>query len=54
MLLMGVEGTQKRYLQIIKKGKLFAFDKDIDSKKNLISDTRFFFINSNFKYLKSI
>lgn len=39
-------------LKLSKKGKLFAFDQDIDSKKNIIDDTRFFFINSNFKYLK--
>ena len=38
--------------RLSKKGKLFAFDKDIDSKKNLINDRRFFFINSNFKHLK--
>ena len=53
MLLMGVEGTQKRYsIDYQKKEKLFAFDQDIDSKKNLINDTRLFFINSNFKHLK--
>ena len=34
------------------KGKLFAFDQDIDVKENLIEDTRFCFINSNFKHLK--
>ncbi len=38
--------------RLSKKGKLFAFDQDEDSKKNLIDDTRFFFINSNFKHLK--
>ena len=38
--------------RLSKKGKLFAFDQDIDSKKNLINDRRFFFINSNFKHLK--
>ena len=38
--------------RLSKKGKLFAFDQDVDSKKNLIDDRRFFFINSNFKHLK--
>ena len=38
--------------RLSKKGRLFAFDQDIDSKKNLINDRRFFFINSNFKHLK--
>tara|TARA_B100000963_G_scaffold326201_1_gene313070 strand:+ start:14736 stop:15647 length:912 start_codon:yes stop_codon:yes gene_type:complete len=49
----GGGGHSKEVLyRLSKKGKLFAFDQDIDSKKNLISDTRFFFINSNFKHLK--
>tara|TARA_B100000941_G_C28486632_1_gene545375 strand:+ start:146 stop:1051 length:906 start_codon:yes stop_codon:yes gene_type:complete len=38
--------------RLTKKGRLFAFDQDIDSKQNLIDDARFFFINSNFKHLK--
>ena len=48
----GVEGTQRILYRLSKKGKLFAFDQDIDSKKNLISDTDL--INSNLaskKYL---
>ena len=40
--------------RLSKKGKLFAFDQDVDSKKNLINDRRFFFINSNFKHLKKM
>lgn len=38
--------------KLSKRGKLFAFDQDLDSKKNLIKDDRFFFINSNFMHLK--
>ena len=38
--------------KLSKKGKLFAFDQDLDSKKNLIKDARLFFINANFKHLK--
>ena len=49
----GGGGHSKEVLyRLSKKGKLFAFDQDIDSKKNLINDTRLFFINSNFKHLK--
>ena len=48
----GGGGHSKEVLyRLSKKGKLFAFDKDIDSKKNLLA-TQDFFINSNFKYLK--
>ena len=49
----GGGGHSKEALQkLSNKGRLFAFDQDIDVKKNLIDDTRFYFINSNFKYLK--
>jgi len=49
----GGGGHSKEVLyKLSNKGQLFAFDQDIDSKKNLIDDTRFFFINSNFKHLK--
>ncbi len=34
------------------KGKLFAFDHDEDAKFNICSKNNFFFISSNFKYLK--
>lgn len=44
--------SRKILSRLSKKGKLYAFDQDIDSKKNLIDDTRFFFINSNFKHLR--
>tara|TARA_B100000575_G_scaffold85615_1_gene67665 strand:- start:5784 stop:6695 length:912 start_codon:yes stop_codon:yes gene_type:complete len=49
----GGGGHSKEALRkLSKKGRLFAFDQDIDAKKNLIDDTRFYFINSNFKHLK--
>ena len=49
----GGGGHSKEVLcRLTKKGKLFAFDQDNDTKQNLIDDTRFFFINSNFKHLK--
>jgi 16S rRNA (cytosine1402-N4)-methyltransferase len=34
------------------KGKLFAFDQDLDALKNAIDDERFTLINENFRYIK--
>lgn len=34
-----------------KHGKLFSFDQDMDAYANRISDTRFTFVHSNFRYL---
>ncbi len=34
------------------KGKLIAFDQDIDALKNAIDDPRFLLINENFRFLK--
>jgi len=34
------------------KGKLFAFDQDLDALKNKIDDSRFVLINENFRYVK--
>ena len=49
----GGGGHSKEVLcRLTKKGKLFAFDQDVDSKQNLADDKRFSFINSNFKHLK--
>ena len=49
----GGGGHSKEVLcRLTKKGKLFAFDQDNDTKQNLIDDRRFFFIKSNFKHLK--
>jgi 16S rRNA (cytosine1402-N4)-methyltransferase len=36
-----------------KKGKLIAFDQDEDAIENIISDPRFIFVRSNFKYLQN-
>ena len=36
-----------------KKGRLFSFDQDADAEKNIISDERFTFVRSNFRYLKN-
>ena len=36
-----------------KKGKLIAFDQDTDARRNVKDDSRFIFINSNFRYLRN-
>jgi len=36
-----------------KRGRLIAFDQDIDSKMNLVKDKRLLLINENFMYLKN-
>jgi 16S rRNA (cytosine1402-N4)-methyltransferase len=36
-----------------KKGKLLAFDQDRDASQNIIKDSRFTFINANFRYLRN-
>ncbi|MBR4565710.1 MAG: 16S rRNA (cytosine(1402)-N(4))-methyltransferase RsmH [Prevotella sp.] len=35
------------------KGHLFSFDQDADAEKNIVSDSRFTFVRSNFRYLKN-
>ena len=34
-------------------GRLFAFDQDEDAAKNVIDDSRFTFIQQNFRYMKN-
>ena len=36
-----------------KKGHLFSFDQDADAERNSMSDERFTFVRSNFRYLKN-
>jgi 16S rRNA (cytosine1402-N4)-methyltransferase len=36
-----------------KKGRLLAFDQDTDARQNVKKDSRFIFINSNFRYLRN-
>jgi 16S rRNA (cytosine1402-N4)-methyltransferase len=33
-------------------GRLFGFDQDADAEKNIVSDDRFTFVRSNFRYVK--
>lgn len=35
------------------KGRLIAFDQDVDAQQNLIKDDRFEFVDQNFRYLKN-
>ena len=35
------------------KGKLVAFDQDLDAQNNLLEDSRFIFIDQNFRFLKN-
>ena len=49
----GGGGHSKEILSRLgEKGRLIAFDQDIDSKVNLINDYRLLFINQNFMFLK--
>jgi len=50
----GGGGHSKEILKrLSSKGKLFAFDQDIDSLNNKINDKRFTLINQNFRYLEN-
>ena len=49
----GGGGHSKLILKLLKNGRLFAFDQDIDASENLIEDDRLFFIRHNFRYLKN-
>lgn len=33
-------------------GRLFSFDQDVDAERNIINDSRFTFVRSNFRYVK--
>ncbi len=53
-LTFGSGGHSRAILEHLdENGKLFAFDQDQDSKRNLIDDSRFVFINQNFKHIKN-
>ena len=53
-LTFGGGGHSKAILkQLGEKGKLFAFDQDLDAHKNALKDPRFTLIQQNFRYLKN-
>ena len=48
----GGGGHSKEILSRLgKKGHLYSFDQDADAEKNIVSDDRFTFIRSNFRYI---
>lgn len=45
--------SEKILAQLKEKGRLFGFDQDEDAEKNILSDDRFTFVRSNFRYLSN-
>lgn len=53
-LTFGGGGHSREILSLLgDNGRLLAFDQDEDAEKNLLPDSRFTFIRSNFRYLKN-
>jgi 16S rRNA (cytosine1402-N4)-methyltransferase len=49
----GGGGHSMEILKRLKKGRLIAFDQDDDAAINAPADTRFLFLNQNFRFLKN-
>jgi 16S rRNA (cytosine1402-N4)-methyltransferase len=49
----GSGGHSRKILEHLSTGRLIAFDRDLDAKRNLIEDERFLFIHQNFRYIKN-
>lgn len=49
----GGGGHSREILKRLATGRLIAFDVDEDAKKNLIDDSRFTFLNQNFRFLRN-
>ncbi len=49
----GGGGHSKEILKKLTTGKLIAFDKDQDAKKNKIDDSRFILLKQDFRYIKN-
>lgn len=50
----GGGGHSKGVLEkLTSKGHLYSFDQDSEAKKNMINDSRFTFIGSNFRYIQN-
>jgi len=49
----GGGGHSREILKRLKKGKLVAFDQDLDSKENILDDARLLYVRQNFKFLKN-
>lgn len=50
----GGGGHSRRIMECLgENGRLYAFDQDEDAAKNVINDSRFTFIQQNFRYMKN-
>lgn len=49
----GGGGHSAEMLRRLKRGRLFAFDQDVDAARNVFNDDRFFFIMHNFRFLRN-
>ena len=49
----GGGGHSRRILELLKGGKLIAFDQDEEARQNLIPDNRLIFVNHNFRYIRN-
>ncbi len=50
----GGGGHSKEILsRLSPKGHLYSFDQDADAEKNIVNDSRFTFVRSNFRYIKN-
>ena len=49
----GGGGHSREILKHISSGRLIAFDQDSDSEANIINDSRFTFLNQNFRFLRN-
>jgi 16S rRNA (cytosine1402-N4)-methyltransferase len=52
-LTYGGGGHSGEILKRLKKGRLIAFDQDIEAESNAVKDNKFLFIRSNFRYVKN-
>ncbi|MFA9388644.1 MAG: 16S rRNA (cytosine(1402)-N(4))-methyltransferase RsmH [Prolixibacteraceae bacterium] len=49
----GGGGHSRKILEQLGKGKLVAFDQDVDAAANVLADDRLIFVQHNFKYIKN-
>ena len=49
----GGGGHSKEILKHLTTGRLIAFDQDEDAERNVFTDTKFLFLNQNFRFLKN-
>jgi 16S rRNA (cytosine1402-N4)-methyltransferase len=52
-LTYGGGGHSGEILKRLKKGRLIAFDQDVEAESNAVKDDKFLFIRSNFRYVKN-